>query len=115
MRRNGRIDAGFQENFHQPDEIAVDVRLALESDCWGFEVGPLAETNAYTEAAKQLHVRAAATKVRLDYGSDSVVAGVQSGDQAQRAVGVGARFHIDADEVVQPGCDLRQTIDIVAA
>src|ERR1035437_9823345 len=115
MRGYSRIYACFEQKVHQFDEIAVHLRLALESHRGRLQISAFAQTHANTARAQHFYILAAAIQVSLDHRAGRFVTVVQIGDEVERAVGVFARFHVHAHEVAQRGGLANQRLDVGGA
>ncbi len=89
VRGQGVIDAARQQNFHQLDEVCVDIFFAGKCDLRGFLVGALDQADAAADVQQIADVLLASVEVCLNNGPHRV--GFRAGllDDAQRPVRVG--------------------------
>ena len=86
--------------------------FSREGDCGGFEVCAFAQANADFRGAQLLDIGLAAVQVALNHDADRAIAGVQGMHQVERAIGIVAGFHIDADEAAEFGRAADQLLDV---
>ena len=85
---------------HELDEVAVDVRLVRERQLWRFFVGAFHQPDAGSASEQFFNIPFAAAQVGLDDDAQRVARSVDLAEKAQRALGVGGAFHIDAHKIV---------------
>ena len=95
------INAALQQITRQFEVIPVHVGLPRKGDRGGFEIRSFAQADADFGGAQLLDIRLAAVEVALNDHADRAMPGMQRVHQVERAVGILAGFHIDADEVAE--------------
>ena len=81
-------------------------------------VGAFAKADADAVTEQVINVGLAAVKIRLDDGSHHASVArlaMEFANKAQRALGVGRAFHVDAHEAFQRGCFCYQAADQFAS
>ena len=112
MGGNGGIDPVLQEIAGEFEEAPVHLALAWEGDGGGFEVSAFAQADADFGGAQLFDIGLAAVQVALNHHADRAVARVQRMHQIERATGIGAGFHIDANKAADFGGAADQPLDV---
>src|ERR1035438_1200548 len=112
VRGSRGINPFLQEIAGQFEVIPVHIGLSWEGDCVGFEVSAFAEADADFGGAQLFDISLAAVQVALNDDAHRAITGVQGMHQIERAIGIIAGFHIDADETAQFGGAADQLVHV---